>query len=242
MDQDFKVKVGEFEGPLDLLLNLIEKRKLHITQVSLAQVADDYINHIQNNNGTEDLGDMANFILVASTLMLIKSLALLPGLQLTENEKSDVEQLENRLKQLQRIRALSQNIKELFGQKISFERQELKRKIAIFAPTSEIEVNSLWQTIKEVAKKLPQPEKLPEKIIRQVISLDEVISDLASRVSRAMKMSFSDFVKDKTEKINVIVSFLGMLELVKQGAINIEQKGHFSDISMETKEVGVPRY
>jgi len=242
VDQDFKVKVGEFEGPLDLLLNLIEKRKLHITQVSLAQVADDYINHIQNNNGTEDLGDMANFILVASTLMLIKSLALLPGLQLTENEKSDVEQLENRLKQLQRIRALSQNIKELFGQKISFERQELKRKIAIFAPTSEIEVNSLWQTIKEVAKKLPQPEKLPEKIIRQVISLDEVISDLASRVSRAMKMSFSDFVKDKTEKINVIVSFLGMLELVKQGAINIEQKGHFSDISMETKEVGVPRY
>ncbi len=242
MDQDFKVKVGEFEGPLDLLLNLIEKRKLHITQVSLAQVADDYINHIQNNNGTEDLGDMANFILVASTLMLIKSLALLPGLQLTENEKSDVEQLENRLKQLQRIRALSQNIKELFGQKISFERQELKRKIAIFAPTSEIEVNSLWQTIKEVVKKLPQPEKLPEKIIRQVISLDEVISDLASRVSRAMKMSFSDFVKDKTEKINVIVSFLGMLELVKQGAINIEQKGHFSDISMETKEVGVPRY
>ena len=242
MDQDFKVKVGEFEGPLDLLLNLIEKRKLHITQVSLAQVADDYINHIQNNNGTEDLGNMANFILVASTLMLIKSLALLPGLQLTENEKSDVEQLENRLKQLQRIRALSQNIKELFGQKISFERQELKRKIAIFAPTSEIEVNSLWQTIKEVVKKLPQPEKLPEKIIRQVISLDEVISDLASRVSRAMKMSFSDFVKDKTEKINVIVSFLGMLELVKQGAINIEQKGHFSDISMETKEVGVPRY
>lgn len=242
MDQNFKVKVGEFEGPLDLLLNLIEKRKLHITKVSLAQVADDYINHIQNNNGTEDLGDMANFILVASTLMLIKSLALLPGLQLTENERGDVEQLETRLKRLQRIRALSQNVKELFGQKISFERQELKRKITIFAPTHEIQANTLWQTIKEVVNKLPQPEKLPEKIIRQVISLDEVISDLATRVSRAMKMSFSDFVKDKAEKINVIISFLGMLELVKQGAINIEQKGHFSDISMETKEVGVPHY
>jgi len=121
MDKDFKVKVGEFEGPLDLLLNLIEKRKLHITQVSLAQVADDYINYLQGSDRGENLNDMANFILVASTLMLIKSLALLPGLQLTESEKSDVEELESRLKKLQKIRALSQNIKELFGRKISFE-------------------------------------------------------------------------------------------------------------------------
>lgn len=242
MDQDFKVKIGEFEGPLDLLLNLIEKRKLHITQISLAQVADDYINYLQDNKQAGDLENMANFILVASTLMLIKSLALLPGLQLTEEEKSDVGQLETRLKQLQKIRELSQFVKERFGQKISFERQETRRETVVFAPTQELNANNLWQIMKEVIKKLPQPEKMPEKIIRQVISLDEIISDLAKRVSQTMKMSFNDFVKDKKEKINIIVSFLGMLELVKQGAIEIEQNSHFSDISMETKTVGVPRY
>lgn len=242
MDETFKTKVGEFEGPLDLLLSLIEKRKMHISQVSLAQVADDYINYLQQKNSEKSLEEMANFILVASTLMLIKSLSLLPGLQVTETEKSDIEQLESRLKQLQRARELSLHVKELFGKNISFFPTEKKRSLIIFAPTTEITLAYLMKVARELLSKLPQPEIIPEKIIRKVVSLEEVIGDLATRVSRAMKLSFQDFVRDKKEKVNVIVSFLGMLELVKQGAIEIEQKSHFADISMETKTVGVPRY
>ncbi len=241
MDNDFKVKVGEFEGPLDLLLSLIEKRKLHISQVSLAQVADDYIGYLKSEDG-QSMEAMANFIMVASTLMLIKSLALLPGLQLNEEERGDISNLEDRLKQLQRVRELSQHVKELFGQDMIFAQTERRRETIVFSPTDEIKIPNLLTAIKELIKNLPKPEILPEKIIKKVISLEEVISDLANRVSRAMKMSFNDFVKDKADKINVIVSFLGMLELVKQGAISIEQKAHFADIAMETKNVGIPHY
>ena len=241
MEREFKIKVGEFEGPLDLLLSLIEKRKLHISQVSLAQVADDYIGYLKSEDG-QSMEAMANFIMVASTLMLIKSLALLPGLQLNEEERGDISNLEDRLKQLQRVRELSRHVKELFGQDMIFAQTERKRETVVFSPTDEIKIPILLAAIKELIRNLPKPEVLPEKIIKKVISLEEVISDLANRVSRAMKMSFNDFVKDKADKVNIIVSFLGMLELVKQGAIEIEQKAHFADIAMETKNVGIPHY
>lgn len=239
---DFKVKVGEFEGPLDLLLNLIEKRKLHISQVSLAQVADDYVAYLKSEDDGQSMEAMANFIMVASTLMLIKSLALLPGLQLNEEEKSDISNLEDRLKQLQRVRELSLHVKERLGKEIIFTQTERSKKVTVFAPTDEIKIPNLLTAIKELIKNLPKVEAIPEKVIRKVVSLEEVISDLAKRVGQAMKMSFKDFVKDKADKVNIIVSFLGMLELVKQGAINIEQKAHFEDINMESKDVGVPRY
>lgn len=241
MGDDFKIRIGEFEGPLDLLLNLIEKRKMHISQVSLAQVADDYINYLKSQDG-QSMEDMANFIMVASTLMLIKSLALLPGLQLTEEEKESAGDLEERLKRLQRVRDLSRHIKERFGQNIIFEREEGSEPVKVFAPTKEITQPGILETIKRLINNLPVKEIIPQAIIKKVISLEEVISDLAERVGRALKMSFSDFVKDKKDKVNVIVSFLGMLELVKQGAINIEQKAHFAEIEMENQSVGVPHY
>lgn len=241
MDEEFKTKVGEFEGPLDLLLVLIEKRKMHISQVSLAQVADDYVNYLKNQ-ADSSMEALANFIMVASTLMLIKSLALLPGLQLSEEEKESVTDLEDRLKKLKRVRELSIHIKDRFDREVIFAREEGSAPITVFSPTREITLPNLLSTIKNLIANLPVKEIVPQAIIKKVISLEEVISDLASRVNRALKMSFSDFVKDKTEKVNIIVSFLGMLELVKQGVINIEQKSHFAEIEMENKEVGVPRY
>lgn len=248
MGDDFKVKIDDFEGPLGLLLNLIEKRKMHISQVSLAQVADDYVNFLKNQ-ADQSMEMMANFIMVASTLMLIKSLALLPGLQLSEEEKESVSDLEDRLKRLQRVRQLSQHLKERFGREIIFGRAENSEQIIVFSPTPEITQTGMLEAIKRLINNLPAKEIIPQTIIKKVISLEEVISDLAERVGRALKLSFSDFVKDlptgqagKTDRVNIIVSFLGMLELVKQGVINIEQKAHLAEIEMENKTVGVPRY
>jgi segregation and condensation protein A len=89
----YKVKTETFEGPLDLLLSLIEKRKLFINDISLAKVADDYVSHIQSL-GNFPIADSANFILIASTLLLIKSKSLLPQLTLSEEEQTNVDDLE----------------------------------------------------------------------------------------------------------------------------------------------------
>jgi chromatin segregation and condensation protein Rec8/ScpA/Scc1 (kleisin family) len=84
---DFVVKVGEFAGPIELLLNLIEERRLHISQVSLAAVADDFVAYVDQLGESADKNVLANFIWTAATLMLIKSVALLPNLEITPEER-----------------------------------------------------------------------------------------------------------------------------------------------------------
>lgn len=244
MENTFAVKIGEFEGPLDLLLDLIEKRKLHISQVTLAQVADDYVNYL-NAHPELPMGEMANFILVASTLMLIKSAALLPTLELTVEEKQSAEDLEKRLCEYQKIRELSVLVKKNYGRKMIFFREQSREMKVVFSPTPEITKDNLLITIKNLLNNLPVKKIIPQAIIKKVISLEEMIERLAGRVQSAIKMRFSEFAGkhiDKAEKVNVIVAFLGMLELVKRGIIEVEQQAHFSDINMETKEIGLPRY
>jgi segregation and condensation protein A len=242
MSTDFKVKAGEFEGPLDLLLDLIEKKKLHISQISLAQVADDYVDYL-NNHPELPMSDMADFVMIASTLMLIKSIALLPTLELTPEEQSDVEELEKRLQTYQRIKELSLHIKNRFGKQVIYGREQSRQVHPIFSPSPEITLVNIFEVIKRLLASLPIKETVPKATIRKVVSLEEVIDNLTNRIQRALKMRFSDFVQDKTDKINIVVSFLGMLELVKRGIIRVEQNAHFEDISIETENPNnTPRY
>jgi segregation and condensation protein A len=241
-DNNFSIKVGEFEGPLDLLLQLIEKKKLHISQVSVAQVADDYINHIAELNQLPK-HEVADFLVIASTLMLIKSTALLPTLSLTAEETASADELEYRLKLYQYIQSICGGIKNRFGAAPAYFREGGRVTEPIFSPTSEITTSSLSNSIRQILSSLPKPEILPQLIVKKVRSLQEAINDLASRIQSAISMRFSEFApQDKNEKISVIVSFLGMLELVKQGIIEVEQSGHFQDIGMQTTTPSLPRY
>jgi segregation and condensation protein A len=241
----FTVKTEVFEGPLDVLLNLIEKRKLFINDISLAKVTDDYIACIQSMQEVR-MHHTADFIVIASTLLLIKSKSLLPELQLTEEEEKSVEELEDRLKQYKRIKELSLHIKVRFGKRILFPSKEAKAEV-IFSPSPDITLGALVQAMKNVRATLPKKEKLPEVTVRKIRTLEETIKDLAGRVQSALKMSFREFSKhgtglSKEEKVNVIVSFLAMLELVKQGIVEASQNELFDDIAMETHNVGTPNY
>ncbi len=242
MGDVFNIKTPVFEGPLDLLLSLVEKRKLFINDISLSQVTDDFISHIQNN-GVMPMEESAHFILIASTLLLIKSKSLLPALTLTEEEKSDIHDLEIRLKILERIKNASVNIKNIFGKDIIFEPSKQRPQVIVFSPDESMNLINLVNAIKEVIKLLPKKEIMPKAMVRKVISLEEMIDNLSSRISKGLKMKFSEFSSGhKEEKINVIVSFLAMLELVKQGVINATQKDNFDEIDMETTSIGVPKY
>ena len=242
MDSEYQVKTHIFEGPLDTLLNLIEKRKLFINDISLAQLADDYIAYIKS---LEDfpIDDSAHFILIASTLVLIKSKSLLPTLSLTEEEQHSIEDLEARLSEYQKYKALSRHLKERFGIYVEYLRLPSKEKIVVFTPDKNTSLSRIRETIQLVISQIPKAEIVPKAVVKQVISLEEMIESLTKRITENLKMSFKDFAQiGKTEKVNVIVSFLAMLELVKQGIINVRQDKNFHDIEMETDMVGTPRY
>ena len=238
----YTVKTEHFQGPLDLLLTLIEKRKLFINDISLSKVADDYIVYISNLDSFP-IAESAHFILIASTLLLIKSKSLLPTLSLTEDEQASIHDLEERLRLYKRIRELSVHVKEKFGKKIIFEKNQSKIITPVFSPDNSMNISNLASAIRDVLKNLPKKEVVPKVLVRKVISLEEMITSLTERIKSNLKMSFKEFAKvGKEEKVHVIVSFLAMLELVKQGVIMVSQEKDFDDINIETQDISLPKY
>ncbi len=246
----FAVKTPVFEGPLDLLLSLIEKRKLLINDVSLAAVADDYMAHLRAVEQFPTY-DVAHFVLVASTLVLIKSRSLLPEFTLSMEEETDMKDLEARLRIYKRIQELSVDIKERFGRQIlhaPLRSPYFDEKI--FAAYPSITLRSLSDAARGVIARFPRAEKLKQAVVDKIISLEEMMDTLSARIQSALTMRFSDFTKahrtggatEREMKVNTIVSFLAMLELVKQGILLVEQRALFSDISMETENVTLPHY
>lgn len=246
---EFAVRVGEFEGPLELLLELVEKRELQINQVSLAAVADSFLEYLKqlppalSANEQTEMNALGNFVVIAATLILIKSISLLPALPVTDEEAGEIGDLERRLKLYQVIRQILPRLKEsLFGPAIFYRDPRPKAVNPVFSPTAEITLPNLKTAMEQLILNLPKPEVLPTTTVKRLVSVEAVINDLTRRIKTALSMSFSDFVKDKREKINVIVSFLALLELFKQGVVTITQFGHFSDIKIETKDSHTPRY
>ncbi len=243
MKDSYTVKTEVFEGPLDLLLELVTKRKLFVNDVSLSQVTDDFIRYIEEHESANrriPIGESAEFILVASTLMLIKSRSLLPMLELTAEEEESIHDLENRLQIYARVKELAAELKEIFGKQIIFEKEPSKSPPIVFSPDSKTDKESLLLALERVIESLPKKEVLPRVVVKKVISMEEMIEKLAERVSKAGKLTFKA-LKHK-DKISTIVGFLAMLELVKRGAIRVTQKSHKGDIEIESEAITTPTY
>ncbi|MEX0918730.1 MAG: segregation/condensation protein A [Candidatus Paceibacterota bacterium] len=242
MSSHFVVKSENFEGPLDLLLQLVERKKLHINEISLAKVADDYLNYLAGQHHLPKK-DVADFLVIGSTLVFIKSLSLLPTLERTEEETGDIEELERRLVIYRRFKTLSEKIKHHFGRRPLFPRQEKRRMETIFAPGADVSMENIVQAGQKVIANLPKTEIRPQAVIRKTISLEAVIDHLTKRIQSSLRLKFKDLVdRERSEKIEVIVNFLGLLELVRQGILTADQNRPFADIEMETSQVGLPRY
>lgn len=241
-NQNFLVKVESFQGPLELLLSLIEKRKLLINNISLAKITDDYIEYLKKSEH-KTIKENSHFILIASTLLLIKSKSLLPTLELTEEEENNIEDLEKRLKIYQRIKNAEKNILDLFLQAPSFFRENNLSTKPVFAPTPKTNLDSIKISILSVLNSFPKKEILPKKIVQKIISLEEMIGNLTKKIQQNLNLSFREFSNyGKEEKVNIVISFLAMLELVKEGIIEAQQSSQFEDIEMQTKIFETPNY
>lgn len=237
----YVVRTDVFEGPLHLLLDLIERRKLLINDISLSQVADDFLGHIKELPELP-LTETAEFVALAATLLLIKSRSLLPLLTLTEEEKADVASLERRLAQLKLFRAAAASLGKVW-QETPTAAHVGQNPAPVFAPDRMTTLAYIQEAIERVVFSFPKPVNLPTAIVKTVISLEEMIMRLTERISAQLKMSFKEFSgHGKAAKDDIIVSFLALLELVKQGIIKAEQEGAFGDIALETDAVSTPTY
>ncbi len=239
--QTFSIKTDVFEGPLELLLDLIEKRKLLINDISLASVTDEYMAYV-TTLAEGHLRDTAQFVLVASTLLLIKSKSLLPVLDLTDEEEAQVDDLETRLKLYQIYRDAGMQLRSLFGTRVLHSRTFVPLATPLFLPDSYTTPNAIGTAIQTVLRNLPQPQTPRVHVsVRAVVSLEDMMKRLEERITTQMKLRFSAF-SASGERADVIVSFLAVLELIKQGIIMVRQEARFADFDIERESVDTPRY
>ncbi len=233
----YTVKTPVFEGPLGLLLSLIESRKLFVNEISLAKVTDDYIAHIRTM-ATPTLSDTTSFVMVAATLILIKSKSLLPNLELTTEETEKISDLEARLKLYQAIKAATPTLKENFGRTVLSMAPERSWNEPLFSPDTRITLESMLAGVKDALLRIPKKEFVQEVSIKKVVSIEEMIDSLTARIQSALKVSFRDFSRNpelgagKEQRVHIIVSFLAMLELVRNGIIDVIQHNSFEDMEI----------
>lgn len=238
----YSVRTEKYEGPLDLLLSLIENKKFFINELSLADVTNDYVSYLKSLkeiSNEKHIEDVSYFVLIASTLILIKSKSLLPNLTLTEDEKEDIGDLEKRLRIYQIFKLAGIEINKIFCKNIIYLPVERIWSEPIFSPDKLISPANLLISIKSVISNAPKKEEeLPEIEVKKIINIEEVINNITERIKNAVKLSFKDLTKgDGTRpkeeaKTQVIISFLAMLELVREGVIGVIQNSSFGEIEI----------
>ena len=222
-------KLEQFEGPLDLLLQMIKQEELDISEISLATVADQFVQHIESRPDISG-EELADFLVVASHLLLIKSKLLLPDLDL--EEEMGPEALETQLKLYRRFVTAAQRLQ----QKISVhdflyarKKSPLQTKVE-FRPPTELTLQHLKTSMQEVIARLEPIVILKESVMEKTITMHEKIRYIQSLLKSSKGLSFKTLLKEARSKTEMIVSFLALLELVKQQEVVASQVGSFDDI------------
>lgn len=237
----FSIKTTSYEGPFELLLDLIESRKLLVNDLALASITEDFIQHVRAQEAFP-VEETANFIQIAATLLLIKSKSLIPDLTLTEEESADVEDLKRRLEAYEKVREAARELSRIFGKRIMLQAGERHPEI-LFAPSRDLTAQALSDALARVLSAREAVKELPEVKVKPLVTIEEMMDRLAKRVERSLTLSFKEFAGGAKEKVEIIVSFLALLELVKQGAVAAEQQDAHGDIRIShTAASSVPRY
>ncbi len=228
----YVIKTQKFEGPLEVLLDFIEKQKLEITEISLSQVADQYLEYLQK---LEVINPeiLAEFLVIASRLILIKSRALLPNLEISSEEQAGIEELQQRLLELKRFKEAGKLLGKMAKQNNAiFSREFLQNQISFFYPPQNLSANDLKKSFEKILQLLPKKELLPQEKIKEIISLEDTILKLKERISKSFNENFAGLIKKSNSKTEIIVTFLALLELIKQKFINVNQQDLFENIKI----------
>jgi segregation and condensation protein A len=242
------VKLEAFEGPLDLLLHLIEKNKIDIYDIPIVDITDQYLAYIKQMQA-EDMNIMSEFLVMAATLIDIKCKMLLPAEVNEEGEEEDPRaELVQKLLEYKMYKYMSFELrdKHVDAQKYFYRDQDLPEEVAGYRPPVDYEqllgdmnLNKLHDLFKSVVRK--QEDKIDPirstygNIEKDEVDMDERVLYVENYLKVHKHFSFRDLLEKQTSKINVIVTFLVMLELMKVGKITIYQDDIFDDIIIESQ-------
>jgi segregation and condensation protein A len=224
------VKLQQFEGPLDLLLNLIEQQQLDITQIALAQVTEQFLQYIRQLEQIDPMV-LADYLSIAAKLLVIKSKAILPSLELEMEEEDPGQDLESKLLLYKQFKEVAKYLKQLDNRRLqSFTRSTTFEERVSFFPDPSTTTTELHTAILHILSGLKELDNLPKAKIKEAISIQEKIDHLRTSLSSQVETKLSDLIKSAKNKSEVIITFLALLELIKQKIFVADQETLFSDV------------
>lgn len=227
----FQIKTKNFEGPVDLLMDLVKKSEIDIYNVWISEVTSQYLKHI-SVIAKMDLDESLDFLIIASSLVYLKSRSLLPRESVvSEGEEEDPQKsLEKQLQEYEKYQKIAQQLKE----KADFMGQHYTRPVPEeFRKEEYIEATlfDLVTAFKDILKGTPKKESVKE-IEREVVTVEEKIEEILKMFASTPMVKFKDIFKDTVSRIVVIVSFLALLELIRMQEIRAIQNKLFGEIEL----------
>lgn len=236
----FEVNLGVFEGPFDLLLSLISKHELDITEVSLSRVTDEFISYLKSLDEDEELDQASEFLVIAATLLDLKIAGLLPKGEVVDAE--DVALLEARdllFAKLLQYRAFKE-ISAWFNAAITIEENRIPRDVPIETRFREQKPELIWNlTLDEFAKLAEEtltPKHIPSVGLAHLhaprISIREQAAEVIKMLRASNGLSFRQLIASVKDRAIVVARFLSILELYRLTAISFEQESPLGDLKL----------
>lgn len=227
---NLQIHTQEFSGPLDLLLSLIDENKMEISKLSISAVTEPFLNYLDTLEEIE-AEELADFLVIAARLLLMKSRTLLP--QLNADEESGID-LDEQLRLYRRFVDASKNLHNMWldnGHTSYPHLEEMVRAVEVTQPHN-FTLENLTQSMVQLLKRLEPVKALPRTYIDKTITIKEKIDRMRELLNKHKSVNFKDIISDSKSRTEVIVSFLAILELVKQNNVLLRQNNSFGDIEL----------
>lgn len=237
-DGVFKVRLANFEGPFDLLLQLISKHKLDVTEVALSKVTDEFMTHLRAMGPDWDLDETTEFLVVAATLLDLKAARLLPAAEV--EDEADLALLEARdllFARLLQYRAYKQ-IAEIFNRRLDEEARRYPRTVGLEPQHAEllpeVVISIGAEGFARLAVKAMQPRPKPQVYVDHIhaplVSVQEQAGIVVARLRVLGEASFRVLVEDTDDTLTVVARFLALLELYREKAVALDQETALGDL------------
>ncbi|MGD9564064.1 MAG: ScpA family protein [Pyrinomonadaceae bacterium] len=234
---ELKIKIGEFAGPLDLLLYLIRQEQANIFDIPIARITDEYLNYIRMMKRL-DIAVAADFLVMAAQLIEIKSRMLLPRDPLAEDDEEiddPRKELVDRLLEYEKFKAAA----EMLYERSTIEHAVFARGM-IESDEHNAEVNATVFDILTVFQKIlaRRKEEIKMEIHREEISLADMIRDLKTRIFAAGELNVAEFFESLETRRELVTAFVAVLEIVRTESVRLIQRKTFADIFLKAENSG----
>lgn len=236
MSSSYQVQLPVFEGPLDLLLQLVEREELDITTIALARVTDQYLAHLAELERRQ-AGDLSAFLVVAAKLILIKSQALLPSPpQLTPEDEDVGNELVEQLRAYKRFKQVAALLRQreeegLYAYVRTVPLPPLEPQFDLGGAS----LDDLLELVREALDAVPASPV--EEVVKSVtVTIEEQMTSLTRRLAHRPRIHFREVLSEASSRVEVIVTLLAVLELIKRDHVRVRQEQMFGEIVIERLE------